>query len=327
MIMHENEDLLAELIIGRVKPHIYAFTTNTIPNYLKVGDTYRPVFVRLREWMQFFPNLRKEFEDSAAINDDIFFRDYSVHQYLESDLSKHRLEPQEYPDAYYSNEFFRDVQVEHVVEAISDIRKNFEHNTGKYKYYDANSHLPENYTYASTGVWTPRPNQQDTIDRFVAAVNAGRTNLLMYAVMRFGKSFTSLCCAKAIDAKTVLIVSAKADVREEWKKTVQSADNFNQDYVFITSDDLVRDQSAVSSVLADGKGAVVFLTLQDLQGEHIKDKHQDIFGQQIDLLIVDETHYGARAESYGKVLRSVNYEKDVKEKHANDDFVEIKDAE
>ena len=327
MIMHENEDLLAELIIGRVKPHIYAFTTNTIPNYLKVGDTYRPVFVRLREWMQFFPNLRKEFEDSAAINDDIFFRDYSVHQYLESDLSKHRLEPQEYPDVYYSNEFFRDVQIEHVEEAISDIRKNFEHNTGKYKYYDANSHLPETYTYTSTGVWTPRPNQQDTIDRFAAAVNAGRTNLLMYAVMRFGKSFTSLCCAKAINARTVLIVSAKADVREEWKKTVQSADNFNQDYVFITSDDLVRDQTAVSSVLADGKGAVVFLTLQDLQGEHIKDKHQDIFGQQIDLLIVDETHYGARAESYGKVLRSVNYEKDIKEKHANDDFVEIKDAE
>ncbi|MBQ8330246.1 MAG: Eco57I restriction-modification methylase domain-containing protein [Lachnospiraceae bacterium] len=327
MITHENEDLLAELITGRVKPHIYAFTTNTIPNYLKVGDTYRPVFVRLREWMQFFPNLQKEFEDSAAINDDIFFRDYSVHQYLEGDLSKHRLEPQEYPDLYYSNEFFRDVQVEHVADAINDIRKSYELNTGKYKFYDANSHLPETYTYASTGVWTPRPNQQDTIDRFVAAVKSGRTNLLMYAVMRFGKSFTSLCCAKSIDAKIVLVVSAKADVREEWKKTVQSADNFNQDYVFITSDDLVRDQSAISSVLSDGKGAVVFLTLQDLQGDNIKDKHQDIFGQQIDLLIVDETHYGARAESYGKVLRSVNYEKDVKEKHANDDFVEIKDAE
>ena len=327
MITHENEDLLAELIIGRVKPHIYAFTTNTIPNYLKVGDTYRPVFVRLREWMQFFPNLQKEFEDSAAINDDIFFRDYSVHHYLEGDLSKHRLEPQEYPDLYYSNEFFRDVQVEHVADAINDIRNNYELNTGKYKYYDANSHLPETYSYASTGEWTPRPNQQETIDRFVAAVNSGRTNLLMYAVMRFGKSFTSLCCAKSIGAKIVLVVSAKADVREEWKKTVQSADNFNQDYVFITSEELERDQSAVSSALADGKGTVVFLTLQDLQGENIKDKHQDIFGQQIDLLIIDETHYGARAESYGKVLRSVNYEKDVKEKHANDDFIEIKDAE
>lgn len=327
MIAHENEVLLAELIVGRVKPHIYAFTTNTIPNYMKVGDTYRPVSVRLREWKQFFPNLQKEYEDSATINDDVFFRDYSVHQYLEVDLSKHRLEPQEYSDSYYSNEFFQDVQIEHIADAINDIKENYKQNTGKYKYYDAKSHLPETFTYASTGEWIPRPNQQETIDKFVAAVESGRTNLLMYAVMRFGKSFTSLCCAKEIGAKIILIVSAKADVREEWKKTVQSADNFNQDYVFITSDDLIRDQSAVSSVLADGKGAVVFLTLQDLQGENIKDKHEDIFGQQIDLLIVDETHYGARAESYGRVLRSVNYEKDVKEKHANDDFIELADAE
>ena len=33
--------VLDGLIIGRVEPYIYAFTTETIPNYLKVGDTYR----------------------------------------------------------------------------------------------------------------------------------------------------------------------------------------------------------------------------------------------------------------------------------------------
>lgn len=327
MLNPENTKLLEALIVGRVKPHIYAFTTNTIPNYLKVGDTYRPVLVRLREWMKYFPNLQKEFEGSAAISDDVFFRDFSVHQFLENDLSKHRLEPQQYPDQYYSDEFFQDVDVEHVEAAITDIRENYAHNTGKYKYYDAKNQLPETYIYASTGEWTPRPNQQATIDRFVAAVNSGRTNLLMYAVMRFGKSFTSLCCAKEMGAKVVLVVSAKADVREEWKRTVQSADNFNKDYVFITSDDLIRDQSSVTTTIESGKKAVVFLTLQDLQGETIKDKHQDIFGKQIDLLIVDETHYGARAESYGKVLRSVNYEKDVRDKHANDDYVETSDAE
>ena len=44
--MKENKieaiDILDRIIIGRVEPHIYAFTTNTVPNYLKVGDTYRP---------------------------------------------------------------------------------------------------------------------------------------------------------------------------------------------------------------------------------------------------------------------------------------------
>ena len=83
MIRRENLDVLDDLIVGRVQPHIYAFTTNTIPNYLKVGDTYRPVSVRLQEWRKHFPQLHQEFEDTATISDDVFFRDYSVHQYLD----------------------------------------------------------------------------------------------------------------------------------------------------------------------------------------------------------------------------------------------------
>lgn len=327
MINPENKELLDALIVGRVKPHIYAFTTNTIPNYLKVGDTYRPVIVRLREWMQHFPNLHKEYENVASINDDIFFRDYSVHQYLENDLGRPRLTHTEFPDVYFSNEFFKDVLIEHIDAAITDIQDNYAKNTGKYKYYDANSQLPETFTYASTGEWKMRPNQEDTVKRFVAAVDSGHTNLLMYAVMRFGKSFTSLCCVKAKGYKVVLVVSAKADVREEWKKTVQSADNFNKDYVFISSEELLRDEDIITNTLNGGKGAVIFLTLQDLQGDEIKEKHKDVFDNKIDLLIVDETHYGARAESYGKILRATSYEKDVKDKHADDDFIEIEDAE
>ena len=34
-----QEIKLENIIIGRVEPHIYAFTTGTVPNYLKVGDT------------------------------------------------------------------------------------------------------------------------------------------------------------------------------------------------------------------------------------------------------------------------------------------------
>ena len=55
------------------------------------------------------------------------------------------------------------------------------------------------------------------------------------------------------------------------------------------------------------------MTLQDLQGENIKDKHAQIFGRKIDLLLVDETHFGARAEKYGAVLRASQGEKLSKE--------------
>lgn len=72
---------LDEIIVGRVEPHIYAFTTNTIPNYLKVGDTYRTVKSRLEEWKKYFPNLKPEFEGSAKISDEVFFRDFAVERW------------------------------------------------------------------------------------------------------------------------------------------------------------------------------------------------------------------------------------------------------
>ena len=69
--MFTGEEVLEKLIIGRVEPHIYAFSTNTIPNYLKIGDTYRPVSERLEEWKKHYSCLNKEFEASAKIENMI----------------------------------------------------------------------------------------------------------------------------------------------------------------------------------------------------------------------------------------------------------------
>lgn len=102
-----NQELLATIITGRVEPHIYAFTTNTIPNYLKVGDTYRPVSVRLKEWQIHYPNLEKTFEGKAKI-EDVYFRDFSVHDFLEGEKHKLRLQPADLCEGiYYSKEFLK----------------------------------------------------------------------------------------------------------------------------------------------------------------------------------------------------------------------------
>ena len=176
----ENIDLLDQLIVGRVQPSIYAFTTNTVPNYLKVGDTYRPVPTRLAEWKKYFPDLVQEFENTAALSDEVFFRDYAIHQYLEGVLHKHRLQENNIPvGLYYSKEFFKDTTTDDVTAAIEDIHIDFERKTGKYKFYDANTKLPETFTYASTGYWEPRPNQSQTVENFKEAVE---------------KKFTYVCC-------------------------------------------------------------------------------------------------------------------------------------
>ena len=299
---------LDSIIIGRVEPSIYAFSTETVPNYLKVGDTYRPVETRLDEWRTYFPNLKKEFQDSARIDEDTLFRDFAVHAFLTDVRKRFRLQPNDFPDIpYYSKEFFRDASIEDVKDAIQDIHQSAAAKDGRYTFYSTD-YLPATRTYDRVEDYKPRPNQEEAIDSFHSAVKAGRNNLLLYAVMRFGKSFTSMCCALDAKAKFVIIVSAKADVKEEWKKTVESHVLF-ADYVFADAESLDRKQKLISSTLAEGKRIVLFLTLQDLQGDEIKKRHAEVFDLQSDLLIIDETHFGARAEKYGKVLEGFGLRK------------------
>lgn len=322
-----DKTILDEIIIGRVEPHIYAFTTNTIPNYLKVGDTYRPVSVRLKEWEEHYPNLEKKFESEAKI-DGVYFRDFSVHQFLEMEKHKSRLQLTDLPAGiYYSKEFFREATVDDVEDAITDIKNDYQNKTQKYQFYSVETLRPEETVFPRIENYPMRPNQEKTVNAFKTAIANGRKNLLMYAVMRFGKSFTSMCCAVEMGAKLVVVVSAKADVKAEWKKTVESHVKFDG-YEFLTADTLSHNNHAITERLNSGKKVVVFLTLQDLQGEQIKDKHQEVFGRDIDLLLVDETHFGARAEKYGEVLKNANnYESDVKNKKDSDDFVDVEEAD
>ncbi len=299
-----NVEILDELIIGRVEPQIYAFTTETTPNYLKVGDTYRPIELRLNEWRKHFPNLEKKFGEVAKVDGDTFFRDYAVHYFLENELKRVRLERSTFNNlSYYSNEFFKNATERDLEEAIMDIKKGHKSNDPKYQYYRFDeSHIPITHTYKRNEKFDPRPNQKETIKNFKKALEKGRKNLLMYAVMRFGKSFTSMCCAVEMGAKLVIVVSAKADVKEEWKRTTESHVKFDG-YCFLDSNSLLQNESIIAEKQKNKQKVVLFLTLQDLQGENIKPKHKKIFQSQVDLLLIDETHFGARAAEYGKVLK------------------------
>lgn len=299
-----NVELLEKIIIGRVEPHIYAFSTETVPNYLKVGDTYRPIEVRLNEWRKYFPNLIKQFQEVAKVDEDVFYRDFAIHKYLENEIKRERLLPDTIESIpYYSKEFFKDASPENIEDAIIDIKDSYENNDSKYQLYKfEDSRIPLVHTYRRIENYEPRPNQQETIDNFKQALRKGRTNLLMYAVMRFGKSFTSMCCAVEMDAKIVLIISAKADVKVEWKKTVESHIKF-EGFNFLDSNSLLENEAVIKEKIDKGEKVALFLTLQDLMGDEIKEKHKEVFEAHIDLLLIDETHFGARASEYGKVLR------------------------
>jgi hypothetical protein len=310
-------EILNEIIVGRVDPQIYAFTTETVPNYLKVGDTYRPLKVRLSEWEKKYPKLIKIFDTVAKVDDETFFRDYAIHEFLENVKGRTRLTKDildqivEDSEVYYSKEFFKDATENDLQEAIIDIKNCYTNNEPKYQYYKfEESHIRITHEYSRTVDYEPRPNQEATIQKFKEAISKEppRTNLLMYAVMRFGKSFTSMCCAVEMNAKFVVVVSAKADVKSEWKKTVQSHVKFDG-YYFLDSEALLDSDTVISNNFAEDKKIILFLTLQDLQGDDVKSKHKEVFENQIDLLLIDESHFGARASEYGKVLKDTGLNK------------------
>ena len=113
--------IINQIIVGRIEPHIYAFTTNTIPNYLKVGDTYRPVNVRLDEWRNYFPNLKHEsdWEWLAKTENGKYFRDFAIHYYLEVIKRYHRLQPTDFDSLpYYSREFFENATPKDIDESL-----------------------------------------------------------------------------------------------------------------------------------------------------------------------------------------------------------------
>lgn len=317
MSRQDDIRLVEENIAVRLNPFIYAFSTNTIPCYLKVGDTIRGVDIRIAEWQKAISQklhsesvkLTEEFRREALLSDEIYFRDYSVHEYLES-IGKHRIADPEIRKLY-SQEFFADTSVDDVQSAIQSITDDF--NSGelakRYSYYNIKENKSATVHGANDKKWTLRPNQEAVVEAFKN--KSDQSELLMYAVMRFGKSFTAMSCALASNAQKVLIVSAKADVAGEWQKTVETPECFKE-YTFLTDVDL-SNGTLISDILTQSQKnrVALFLTLQNLtgkatDGKNIKQRLEQVFETVFDLIIVDETHYGAWANSYGEPLKDAD---------------------
>lgn len=320
-----DSKVLDELLHGRQNPTIYAFTVPEIKEgrAWKIGDTSRPVPMRLDEWKNVYSNLREVYEartEAILTNPEgkeYFYRDYDVHRHLEDD-GKARLTRDDFEKAgsHFSNEFFDDMDLRSLKKAIDEIKSDFE------KGHEELFH-PLSFDWESSGRiskiepvdFALRDNQRAVVDSFRRAVESGHRKLLLYAVMRFGKSFTSLMAAKEMGYRLVVVVSAKADVKDEWKQTVEGNKTLNDYFAFADKARIGnlagRVNSPVKSILENrpnGKeGLVLFFTLQDLMGSYkagTKRWHEELVTGRlpVDLLIVDETHFGAWAKELGKSI-------------------------
>ena len=386
-----NIDNIKTVLKGRLEPKIYAFKTNInneLSKYIKVGDTYRDTEIRLLEWEKIYSDITSLKEDNKRVNPivdidatlkdnkNVYFRDLSVHKYLDSyDNNKKsidettRLKLQEELGIHISQEFFKEINKKDIENAIFDINKKYNSNNSNiYEYYDVWTSEKHDENIKATITKYLRDNQKEVVLKFIEkykkilkSYNECKNKrqfkpikLLMYAVMRFGKTFTALYCAKEVKAKVIVVLSGKADVHDEWKENVKETINF-KNYKFISKKEnnlkdfdkvlsekykVKEEKDANNNIIREDKKdrVVVFLTLQDLQNNKIKKEHKSILNRDIDILIVDETHFGARAKSYGRIIKNtenkelkkelLDEEKNLKEfrKEESDDFNEIDDV-
>lgn len=232
------------VFVGRTNPNIYCFKTPNVSGCLKVGDTFRPIDVRMDEWKDVFGNEDEGFEHEddwewSAVENNWVFRDYTVHKYLK-DMKKQRLyNRSQYAkyftpisetytlDKTYSNEFFVDTTPEDVENAVNTIKKDIRENIDTLR--DSLKRLDDT---EESGIpfYDERELQKRCIDNFTKKINEDgeSKNFLIYAVMRFGKTYTAIRCLQEFYKNRKdschhfsVIATAKPEVKNEWIGSVE----------------------------------------------------------------------------------------------------------
>lgn len=362
----EGKDLQDEVLKTNA-PIIYAFITDDVPDAIKIGYTDQGAYKRLTQWAAKYHNVTlvgywtsREFNQQAKY---VFFKDFPVHKRV-IDKGHYNLTKEDFDklrkqsnltELHVSREFFRKINDkthndkdllsrEIIAEIIRQMKEEIKAGNADFTLYElledgTVSHVDKIMENINT--FDPTPLQQQCIDKAKLAIEEGKTDLLMAAVMRFGKTFTTYQIIKQTGLKYVLVTSAKADTRTAWRNDISHKDFIN-DFCFIEFDgqvsflisekdpkdgkihtSSVQNVGLIQQKRDEGKTVIVYATLQDLAGKSvpitdegkdmsknfkdfnnantIKKKHEYLFSSTPDMMVIDETHFGSHANKFGAV--------------------------
>ena len=353
-----NVDNFVKEFIRPNGPTIYAFVTDKVKDAIKVGYTDQHPEKRIEQWREIYGKEKGEVEclgwwSSEEFNEAgerVFFWDHAIHKKI-SDKKYKQLTKDEFmrtltdagkqiKDIHYSREFFdkykrllngeldpedkEELSAELIEDIIKQMKLNIKNGTADFKLYsfdkEGNTSGKEaNKIWGSPDSYSNTDLQEEAIKNGVQAIKDNKKNILMAAVMRFGKTHASYEIIKEAGLKKIIVCSAKADVRKAWRDDINHV-HFYKDFVFIEvlgtnnwdvtycKDDKLVTEHGIPNIKAleeSGKTLIYFFTLHDLGGsvKDIKEKHKNIFNGEFDLMIVDETHYGSHANTFGKVTK------------------------
>jgi len=142
-----------------------------------------------------------------------------------------------------------------------------------------------------------------------------KNRFLLNAKMRFGKCFTGLHVAKAIEAKNTLIVTYKPEVIGEWMEAVNGHVDFSG-WLGIRA--RKNNGNGVEHCLSDNGDFPVFedsrvlgISLQDLAIDangNTKIRLEKVLATPWDLVIFDEVHFGSRTDRAQHILNSLKHD-------------------
>ena len=287
-------------------PEIYAFWHKMFPNGLKVGfslDTDTRVGV---QWEKIFPGLKLIKRFSTLVGNGMYFQDHDVHKDLIKN-GKRRIPRDEFPEGeYYTSEYFDDTTGDDVEVSVNNVKSDILNGYELHKCMDINTSasIGKHYKRNKNLVYKLRKMQKKIVKNFLKAIEHNVKEMLCVAPTRGGKCAAAMFCANSLKSdgnKVIVVVSAKVDVKDEWQRAVETPMNFDG-YYFLDGEDLKANSNVIAETKKKGN-VVIFLSLQDLKGKDVKEKHKELLKTPVDMLIVDETHFAARAPEYGEVLR------------------------
>lgn len=139
-------------------------------------------------------------------------------------------------------------------------------------------------------------------DLGILSLNRAQRRYLLNGKMRFGKCFVTYKSAKRAGYKKILILTYKpGGVAESWEEDLDHVDFDGARFSRAKDMDSVKFDDNFEGM------QVIFASFQDAIGEDgDKTKWQEIKNQLIDLVVIDETHYGSDTPKATDFLSSLN---------------------
>lgn len=139
-----------------------------------------------------------------------------------------------------------------------------------------------------------RPEQQECHDKCLKAFESGDSRFLFACVMRFGKTFTFYQVMKSLGCRSALVITSKPEVCNSWRENLeQHVDFAGYNFVDLRTTPLEEIDLKANNVF--------FVSFQYLEAESSVDKTW-IYDLNVDLVGVDEEHYGSKTSISDKIL-------------------------